>query len=93
LLVGPPFGSGKHPVGVKRIAGIGGVLRWLAGQPGENWQQRWLASGVEDCDGKYWRETAVAWLRAAGDDTNEHDLSTGLLALFCGDAIRPGCGG
>jgi hypothetical protein len=90
LLVGPPYGSGKRAVEVKRIAGITGVLRWLAGQPGGNWQQRWLASGVEDADGKYWRETAAAWLRAAGDDTNEKDLSTGLLALVCGDAVRPG---
>ena len=90
LLVPPPFGSGNPATARKRQAGIGGVLRWLAGQPGGNWQQRWIASGVEDSEGSHWREVAAGWLREAGDDTNEKDLSTGLLALLCGDAIRPG---
>jgi hypothetical protein len=88
-LVPPPFGSTSGAVQFKRRSGITGVLRWLRAQPGGNWQQRWLASGVENSDGKYWRETAATWLRGVGDDTHEPDLSTGLLALLCGDVIRP----
>lgn len=90
LLVPPPFGSGNPATARRRQAGIGGVLHWLAAQPGGNWQQRWIASGVEDSPGSHWREVAAAWLREAGDGTNAKDLSTGLLALLCGDAIRPG---
>nr|MDT0664585.1 hypothetical protein [Micromonospora sp. DSM 115978] len=66
------------------------VLRWLDAQPGATWQDRWLASGVEDTDGKQWRERAATWLRDAGDDVYEPNLSTGLLALMCGDVVRPG---
>jgi hypothetical protein len=89
-LVPRPFGSDNAAVQWKRRNGISGVLRWLGAQEGDNWQQRWLASGVDDRDGKHWRELAVGWLRGVGDDTNAADLSTGLLALLCGDVIRPG---
>jgi integrase len=89
-LVPPPFGSTSVAVQRKRRNGLTGVLRWLRAQDGENWQQRWLASRVEQRDGKHWRETAVGWLRDVGDEVNEQDLSTGLLALICGDVIRPG---
>ena len=88
-LAPPPFGPTSKAEQCKRRSGITGVQRWLRAQPGVNWQQRWLASGVEHNDGKYWRESAATWLRGVGDDTHEPDLSTGLLALLCGDVIRP----
>lgn len=90
LLVPPPYGSDNQAVQWKRRSGITGVLRWLHGHPGTTWQQRWLATGVEDLDGKNWRQIAAEWLRGVGDDTHEPNLSTGLLALICGDVIRPG---
>ncbi|WP_261562503.1 MULTISPECIES: site-specific integrase [Frankia] len=90
LLVPPPYGSDNQAVQWKRRSGITGVLRWLQGHPGATWQQRWLATGVEDLDGKFWRDVAADWLRDVGDDTYERLLSTGLLALICGDVIRPG---
>ena len=90
LLVPPPYGSENQAVQWKRRSGITGVLRWLHGHPGATWQQRWLATGVEDLDGKNWRQIAAEWLRGVGDDTYEPNLSTGLLALICGDVIRPG---
>ncbi|MEX5710705.1 site-specific integrase [Parafrankia sp. FMc6] len=90
LLVPPPYGSDNQAVQWKRRSGITGVLRWLQGHSGATWQQRWLATGVQELDGKHWRKIAVQWLRSVGDDTNEPCLSTGLLALICGDVIRPG---
>ncbi|MER7048415.1 hypothetical protein [Streptomyces jumonjinensis] len=31
-----------------RRRGLGKLLDWLEGQPGETWQDRWMASGVDD---------------------------------------------
>ena len=68
------------------------MLRWLSSFPGDTWQQRWEASQAEDHPGSSWVQLPLRWLqdngmRASSDD---NDLSSGLLMLICGDAIRPG---
>src|SRR5262249_36511426 len=52
----------------------------------------WAASGAGQA-GSGWRESAVAWLSAAGRlpacDRQGRGLGSGLLLLICGDLIRP----
>ena len=46
-LTGPPFApaTAKGPTGNK--LGLQLLLDWLAGQPGDTWQERWMASGAD----------------------------------------------
>ena len=48
----------------RRIRGLAWLLDWLADQPGQTWQQRWMASGA-DAAGGDWRQVPIAWQRAA----------------------------
>jgi hypothetical protein len=41
------------------------LLDWLGAQPGQTWQDRWLASGA-DAAGAAWRDIPAQWLRASG---------------------------
>ena len=43
------------------------LLRWLSTFPGESWQQRWLASGVEEHPGAGWVQLPLAWLAEHGE--------------------------
>jgi len=65
-----------------RRLGVLAVLGWLRGQPGDNWQQRWRASGAED---------QPDWRLLVGADRAKPlpHLTSGLLALICADVIRP----
>jgi hypothetical protein len=66
-----------------RRLGVLAVLGWLRTQPGDNWQQRWRASGAEDQPD--WR------LLVGADRANPlPHLTSGLLVLICAEVIRPG---
>src|SRR6185312_4238300 len=39
----------------RRVRGLAWLLDWLADQPGQTWQQRWMASGA-DAAGGAWRD-------------------------------------
>jgi hypothetical protein len=72
--------------------GVPAVLAWLEDQPGETWQQRWLASGVEKLPGRRWRELPEAWALEAGLNLGcspGRDLSSALLMMTCADIVRP----
>lgn len=71
--------------------GATGILGWLASHPGGNWQQRWLASGIEDCPGDEWKPLADPWMQADGRDQRwvHKDLGAGLQRLICADILRP----
>jgi hypothetical protein len=77
-----------------RRLGVLAVVNWLQRQPGDSWQQRWLASGAEDRPD--WRELVTAGLAGrtgAGGGSPAAPLphvSPGLLVLICADVIRPG---
>jgi integrase len=76
-----------------RGRGVRIVLDWLETQPGNSWQQRWLASGAER-DGRVdWRGFPIRWRKASTSFDCRFDtkvLGTGLLSLMCADVIRPG---
>lgn len=65
------------------------VLGWLAGHPGDSWQQRWLASGAQSLTGSRWRDLPGAWLTRTRIHLAVPRVDTGLLALVCVDVIRP----
>jgi len=66
------------------------MLDWLEDQPGDTWQQRWLASRAETA-GPGWRQVAVSWLREHGFRSQwlPAELSTALKTLICADLLRP----
>lgn len=75
-----------------RRRGVRIVVDWLETQPGDTWQQRWLASGADD-DGRVdWRGFPIRWRKATTSWDCRFDsklLGTGLLSLMCADVIRP----
>ena len=92
LLTQPPFAPPKrhrrHP-GAYDVA-VGWMLDWLLHQPGDTWQDRWLASGA-DADGRRWRHIPVGWLIARGHGQSwAHDwFFRALFTAFGADLIRP----
>ncbi|MFC9330830.1 hypothetical protein [Kitasatospora sp. NPDC057015] len=70
-----------------RRRGVGKLLDWLEGQPGETWQDRWMASGADDA-GFEWTDLP---LQARGTPKSHwrDELATGLVLLVAGQAIRP----
>lgn len=65
LLLAPPFRLDSKGGQQSRSRSLRQALDWLDGQPGGTWQERWAASGAEQA-GRGWRNTAAAWLSAAG---------------------------
>jgi len=73
-----------------RRLGVLGVLNWLHTQPGDSWQQQWLASGAETHPD--WQQLVSApteQAAAVGDGPRLPHLAPGLLVLVCADVIRP----
>jgi integrase len=74
----------------KRARGLSWLLDWLADQPGETWQQRWMASGA-DAAGGAWRQVPIAWQHERGREVRwlRAELSGALVVVICGDLVRP----
>jgi len=74
----------------KRIRGLSWLLDWLADQPGETWQQRWMASGA-DAAGGAWRQVPIGWQQERGRESRwlGAELSGALVVAICGDLVRP----
>ena len=91
-LTAPPFLAAAPGTRAGRRRGVEKLLRWLSAFPGDTWQARWLASGVENCPGSSWAELPLGWLQTRGEAASydSTDLASGLLMLLCGDVIRPG---
>jgi integrase-like protein len=69
-----------------RRRGLAKLLDWLQRQPGDTWQDRWLASGA-DAAGSAW-----AGLPLGGEPSPRHrrdELTSGLVLLVAGQVIRP----
>jgi hypothetical protein len=60
-----PFVSDSAGTQKERVLGLKSLLDWLEDQPGDSWQDRWLASGA-DTAGRGWREVPAGWLRGHG---------------------------
>jgi hypothetical protein len=84
--------TGQH----QRRFGLIRILDWLQSQPGQTWQDRWIATGIdtgEKADSN-WRRVPVKWLKETGriaqaNATAHMTLGAGLLQLICGDIVRP----
>jgi hypothetical protein len=94
-VLAPPFTLDNRLSQQTRRMGVLAVLSWLQARPGDSWQKRWQASGVEDQAD--WRDAVTAavagWRpgRPAPGAQPPH-LSPGLLVLICADVIRPSLG-
>jgi hypothetical protein len=92
LLTQPPFTPPRrhrrHP-GAYDVA-VGWMLGWLLDQPGDTWQDRWLASGA-DADGRSWRHVPVTWLADRGHDQSwmQDWFFRAVFTAFGADLIRP----
>jgi len=86
-----PFTSGSAGAQKGRALGLASVLDWLEDQPGDSWQDRWLASGA-DSAGRGWRDVPAGWLASRGSysDARLGRLSAALLTVICADVVRPG---
>jgi hypothetical protein len=86
----PPFVLDSAGSQKQRRRGLELVLDWLAGQPGETWQDRWLASGA-DTAGAGWRQLPAQWLAVQGHQAKGHTelLCSALTVVICADMVRP----
>jgi hypothetical protein len=74
----------------RRVRGLAWLLDWLSDQPGETWQQRWMASGA-DAAGGAWRQVPIAWQQQRGRESRwlRAELSGALVVAICDDLVRP----
>ena len=76
----------------RRRLGLARLLDWLAAQPGDTWQQRWLVSGADAMGNAQWWRPMLAWARPrnprAGVSTSSN-LRVCALLLIGADVIRP----
>ena len=88
-----PFVSDSAGAQKERVLGLKSLLGWLEDQPGDSWQDRWLASGA-DIAGREWRAVPAAWLHGRGQYSGARlgRLSAALLTVICADAVRPSTG-
>jgi hypothetical protein len=88
----PPFALDHAGSQQKRRLSVLAVLNWLQAQPGDTWQDRWLASGAEDQP--EWQQLVAAAPGSAAETgrKSQLQLSPGLLVLICADLIRPSLG-
>lgn len=89
LLVSPPFAAATAKGRCKRSAGVSLLLEWLADQPGESWQRRWLASGAEQA-ARAWRRVPTAWLAEHGHGRwHQEAIVEALPVAISADLVRP----
>ncbi|MGO9296429.1 MAG: transposase [Streptosporangiaceae bacterium] len=96
-LQAPPFPTGRSGLDQERRRGVTLMLDWLERQPGDTWQDRWIASGADAAGNPAWRGLLAGWLAASGRGPRdpEHVSLLGgraLLLLICADVIRPSLG-
>ena len=95
-VLAPPFTLALSASQQDRRLGVLTVVNWLQTQPGDTWQDRWIASGAQDHFD--WRDlvSSAAVGRAALTGMSPRKVSShlnpGLLVLICADVIRPSIG-
>jgi hypothetical protein len=87
----PLLGDVPYTTRRSRVIALGKVLDWLGTHPGQTWQDRWIASGADAERGADWRRLAFG-AQTTDPGRAYADLGPGLLALICGDVIRPSPG-
>ena len=85
-----PFALTNARKQAERAHGVKELLRWLGGQPGDSWQERWMASGA-DAAGADWRQVPSRWLRERGPSGawREATLIGALPVAISADLVRP----
>jgi hypothetical protein len=96
-LLAAPFTVDDRDARNRRRRGLVGVLNWLTSQPGNTWQQRWLASGADAMGNADWWRAALSRLGSGSQRRGTSVSVTSnyrvcLLLLVCADAIRPSMG-
>jgi len=92
-LTAAPFRLNRRNSEQIRSSGVTMLLDWLGEQPGQNWQQRWLASGAEAA-GAGWRHVSTAWLQQRGHraEWRQAALTGALMTTISADIVRPSLG-
>ncbi len=85
LFIDPAAGRTRDET---RRRGLAKLLAWLQRQPGDTWQDRWLASGA-DTAGFGWADLPLRG-RAPARRHHRDELCCGLELLVAGQVIRPG---
>ena len=93
-LLAPPFPAepDRPAMLLRRRRGLTRLLGWLSAQPGESWQQRWLASGADGAgNAGWWQRVAAAGRRssAACGVSSSSNFRVGAVILVVADVIRP----
>ena len=89
-LTGPPFAPDTAKGRTGHKLGLQLLLDWLADQPGDTWQEHWMASGA-DAAGGSWRQVTTAWLRGHGHHSEHRQevLTRAVVVAISADIIRP----
>src|SRR5262249_25675890 len=88
----PPFRPGSADIRRCMRRGLTALLGWLEQQPGQTWQDRWLASGAETA-GPAWTDLVLRDVPSLAARPAAHvrtDLLTGMRLMLTGQVLRPG---
>jgi integrase len=90
LLSRPPYTLENAGSELHHKHGIVMVLDWLEDQPGQTWQERWQASGIEQA-GAAWRPVIKQWLheRDLKADWRMPVVGRALTTLISAELLRP----
>jgi hypothetical protein len=92
-LLAPPFPTEPdRPATLRRRRGLTHLLSWLADEPGQSWQQRWLASGADAMGNAEWWRPVIARVRRGSAEcgvSNSSNLRVCAVMLVVADVIRP----
>jgi integrase len=85
--------GGPDPAAVtRRVQGTGWLLAYLAEFPGQTWQDRWTASGLEDAGPLAVKAIVCRALGIKPTAARIYCVTAGLGALLALDVVRPGLG-
>jgi hypothetical protein len=93
-LLSEPFLDESATAQQNRRRGLVRVLGWLEQQPGDSWQDRWLASAADAHGNQAWRRLPMHEQAGIGDGEgdSEHiglNIARAMSMLVCADVLRP----
>ncbi|WP_064444956.1 site-specific integrase [Rhodococcus sp. YH3-3] len=71
-----------------RRIGLALVLDWLCDHPGHTWQERWVATGIEQ-EGASWRLSIRRWLGKEDSRYRREMLCRAVPTVISADLVRP----
>jgi hypothetical protein len=93
LVAGASSGLAQSRIESNQRLGLPLLLDWLEEQPGQTWQQRWLAGGA-DAAGEAWAQGPARWLEC-NDRYSQYRLelmTSSLMVAVGADIVRPSLG-